>query len=137
MSVEVKVCGITRPADARAALAAGADYLGLVFAESPRRVDREAAHRLVESAPDRDVGLDQPRREPQDVAVHLLCDLAGLGQVHGGPRRAGGVECLSGEEMGQALQGRQAAFAGSGHRRLMVSDSGAHLAGEERVPPDE
>jgi phosphoribosylanthranilate isomerase len=51
-TVHVKVCGLTRAADARAARDAGADYLGLVFAESPRRVDVEAARRLVEAVPE-------------------------------------------------------------------------------------
>ena len=36
--VRVKICGITRLADARAAVDAGADALGFVFAQSPRRV---------------------------------------------------------------------------------------------------
>lgn len=46
MSVKVKICGITSADDAQAAVAAGADLLGFVFAqESPRHltVDRAAA----------------------------------------------------------------------------------------------
>ncbi|MEO7457561.1 MAG: phosphoribosylanthranilate isomerase, partial [Gemmatimonadaceae bacterium] len=36
MSVEVKVCGLTRSADAEFADAAGASYLGVIFAGGPR-----------------------------------------------------------------------------------------------------
>jgi phosphoribosylanthranilate isomerase len=48
----VKVCGITRVEDARAALEAGADWLGVVLqGESPRRIDADRA-RAIASAVD-------------------------------------------------------------------------------------
>lgn len=42
----VKICGITNLADARAAVDAGADAIGLVFADSPRQIDLEPARAL-------------------------------------------------------------------------------------------
>ncbi|MFP3880810.1 MAG: phosphoribosylanthranilate isomerase [Actinomycetota bacterium] len=38
MSLFVKICGVTNPGTARAAVAAGADAVGFVFAESSRRI---------------------------------------------------------------------------------------------------
>jgi phosphoribosylanthranilate isomerase len=46
--VEVKVCGLTRAADARAAAELGARYLGVVFAGGPRTLDAEAARRVLD-----------------------------------------------------------------------------------------
>lgn len=52
MRTRVKICGITRPSDARAAIAAGADALGLVFyPPSPRHVSVEKALEIVDSLP--------------------------------------------------------------------------------------
>lgn len=52
MRTRVKICGITRPEDAIAAAACGADAVGLVFYErSPRRVDVARAVEIVAALP--------------------------------------------------------------------------------------
>ncbi len=52
MSVKVKICGITNADDAQAAVAAGADLLGFVFAEeSPRHVTVEQVVEITRSVP--------------------------------------------------------------------------------------
>ncbi|MBA2627475.1 MAG: phosphoribosylanthranilate isomerase [Gemmatimonadales bacterium] len=50
MAVEAKVCGLTRPEDVRAAADAGATYLGIVLAASPREVTPAHAADLVRAA---------------------------------------------------------------------------------------
>ena len=53
-----KICGLTRPEDARAACEAGAIYGGLIFAEgSPRQVDIAQAQKVIAAAPLRYVGV--------------------------------------------------------------------------------
>lgn len=47
----VKICGITNIEDAMAAVDAGADALGFVFAESPRKVDAATAQSIIEQLP--------------------------------------------------------------------------------------
>ena len=84
MRVRVKICGITRPEWARAAAEAGADAIGLVFAESPRRVTPEDAGRIVQVLPPwvAPVGVfvDESPAAIRDVAAQ-----AGLAavQLHG------------------------------------------------------
>lgn len=49
--IRVKICGITRVQDAVAAAEEGADYVGLIFAKSPRRVPAETARAIVKELP--------------------------------------------------------------------------------------
>ncbi|HSA57122.1 MAG TPA: phosphoribosylanthranilate isomerase, partial [Gemmatimonadaceae bacterium] len=55
----VKFCGLTRAEDVAHAVALGADYVGVVFAPSPRRVSVEDAARLLDGVrvPVRRVGV--------------------------------------------------------------------------------
>jgi phosphoribosylanthranilate isomerase len=47
---KVKFCGMTRPQDAALGAEIGASYIGVIFAESPRRVDPQAAKAIFEAA---------------------------------------------------------------------------------------
>ena len=50
MAAKVKICGLTRPEDARAAAGAGAAFLGVVFAGGPRLVTPTRAADIVSAA---------------------------------------------------------------------------------------
>jgi len=83
--VRSKICGITRIEDALAAVAAGADAIGLVFyAKSPRAVSIEQAAAILQALPPfvTSVGLfvDMPRAELQALLQRLPLDLL---QFHG------------------------------------------------------
>ncbi len=51
MTPRIKICGMTREADALYAAALGVDALGFVFAESPRRVTPETVQRINRAIP--------------------------------------------------------------------------------------
>ncbi len=51
MRVKVKICGITEIESALAAVEAGADALGFVFASSKRKVDRQTVRNICASLP--------------------------------------------------------------------------------------
>lgn len=80
--VQVKVCGITSIEAARAAVDAGADYLGLIFTRSVRRVIPSRAKEFIDEVPANWVGVfsdDDPA-----TIVELADDLdLGVIQLHG------------------------------------------------------
>jgi len=80
----VKICGITRPEWARVAAEAGADAVGLIFAESPRRIGPEQAAGIIDVLPPwvAPVGVfvDAPPAEVRHLAERLR--LAAV-QLHG------------------------------------------------------
>ncbi len=70
--MKVKICGITSIEDARATVAAGADYLGVILAESPRRVTLAQAVEIVRSVA---AGLTTPVLVVRDWPVGQLIDV--------------------------------------------------------------
>jgi phosphoribosylanthranilate isomerase len=82
--VKVKICGVCRLEDARAAVAFGADFLGLNFhAASPRCVTAEMAEEIAAAVPGTPlvgVFVDAPRAEVEEIAARV--GLAAL-QFHG------------------------------------------------------
>ncbi|HXL15252.1 MAG TPA: phosphoribosylanthranilate isomerase [Methylomirabilota bacterium] len=51
MRTRIKVCGITTPDDGAMAARAGADYVGVVLTESPRRITAERAREIAIALP--------------------------------------------------------------------------------------
>jgi phosphoribosylanthranilate isomerase len=49
--IKIKVCGLTDPLEAKTVAEAGADAIGLVFAESPRKIDPNRARQIVQNLP--------------------------------------------------------------------------------------
>ncbi len=82
--VQVKICGITRLADAQAAIASGADALGFVFAESPRKVSPQTAREITRQMPPfvTTVGVFVNERPSKIREIMNFCGLD-LVQLHG------------------------------------------------------
>jgi phosphoribosylanthranilate isomerase len=78
----IKVCGITSEDAARAAVAAGADHLGLVLCASPRRMTIERAMALTAEVPASWVGVFADST-PSDVARAARSLALAAVQLHG------------------------------------------------------
>jgi phosphoribosylanthranilate isomerase len=105
----VKICGLTRPGDARLCHVAGADFLGVIFAASPRRVSVSEARAIRDAVPDAQlVGVFTEGRA-EDVAA--IAESVGLDlvQLHGSdnPERWQAVYRAAGVPVLPALTGEQ------------------------------
>jgi phosphoribosylanthranilate isomerase len=82
--VKVKVCGITNAGDACVAADAGADAIGFIFAESPRKVSIERAREIAAALPQDilkvGVFVDEEPQEVLRIAREVGLDYA---QLHG------------------------------------------------------
>ncbi len=82
--IKVKVCGITNLEDARAAIEAGADALGFVFAPSPRQVHPAKVSEIVSQLPPFicKVGVFVDADLESITGIMAMCHLD-LAQLHG------------------------------------------------------
>ncbi|WDS36463.1 phosphoribosylanthranilate isomerase [Pseudoxanthomonas sp.] len=116
MHTRIKLCGMTRPQDVRLAVELGVDYIGLIFARSPRQLGIEQAIALRSLIPD-SIGavalvMDQSADAVAAIAAQVQPDLL---QFHGNEDDAFcagfGLPFLKALPMGGALQA-EAAMAG-------------------------
>lgn len=104
MKTWIKFCGTTSLADALAAIDAGADALGFIFAPSKRRVTMDQARGILLGIPDRVERIGVFVNETQDVVAHHLTELNLTGvQLHGDESAAELVTHL-GEERRKKLR---------------------------------
>lgn len=123
--VRIKICGITRSEDARAAVALGADALGFVFYEaSPRNVDLERASAIVAELPPFvsavGVFVDPDSARVEEVLGEVRLDVL---QFHGDERPADcerfGRPYLKGIRMKPGIDPRSVARAHAGAQALL------------------
>ena len=96
MTVKVKICGVRTPAILEAAVAAGADFVGLVFfAKSPRNLGLQEAAGLAQAARGR-VGTVAVMVDPDDALIDQVAQRVrpDVLQLHGheSPERVAAIK---------------------------------------------
>lgn len=137
----IKVCGLARPSDARVALQAGADWLGVVLAPSPRRVPLERARELVARVPGPWVGVFVNAGAEDVARAAEALDLAAV-QLHGdeSPAEARRIRALAGLPVWKAVAwtgdpAPVAEWAGIADAVLLDAGGGARRGGTGRTLP--
>ncbi|MXM66865.1 phosphoribosylanthranilate isomerase [Streptomyces sp. HUCO-GS316] len=84
----IKLCGLKTEEDVDTAAEVGADAIGFMFADSPRRVDATTAIRLIERIPSHVMTVGVFRNQPVDY-IRSLANITGIGavQLHGNEER--------------------------------------------------
>jgi phosphoribosylanthranilate isomerase len=120
MTTAVKICGITNEAALDAALAAGADYVGLVFfPKSPRNLDiaraRSLRERVPRSGPCKTVALVVDPSDEQLAEIMREVD-PDLVQLHGHetPERVAAIRASFGKPVLKAIPVSSAADVAAG-----------------------
>lgn len=100
MPVEVKICGLARAVDAEYADAAGASYLGVIFAGGPRQRLPAEARATLAGRRARKVGVfaAQSPSEIGDTASQVGLDVVQL-HAEAGPERLAAVRAATGLEV--------------------------------------
>jgi len=83
---KVKFCGMTRPHDAALGAEIGASYIGVVFANGPRRVNTDAAKKILDAAGKgiRRVGVFGTN-DPEEIARMADASQLDVLQLHADP----------------------------------------------------
>ena len=106
---KVKVCGVTNAGDALAAERAGADIIGMIFAESPRRITPRRAAAIVRalrsSTLKAGVFADEPAARVNALVKKLKLDIV---QLHGSETPAY-IRRIKGARVIKAIRVRNAA----------------------------
>jgi phosphoribosylanthranilate isomerase len=121
----VKVCGLRTEADVAAAVEAGADAVGFVFATSVRQIDVETGRKLAALVPPHVLSVGVFAKMPANEAGKIAADTGiGMVQLHGGyPREAFGE--LAGQRLMRAttLTAETDVSVGAYGEELLLLDS--------------
>ncbi|MDP3789925.1 MAG: N-(5'-phosphoribosyl)anthranilate isomerase, partial [Candidatus Omnitrophota bacterium] len=84
MGTFIKICGITNLEDAESAVALGADALGFIFADSPRRIGPKKAKEIIAKIKGKALAMgvfvNEPATKVEETAEYCGLDVV---QLHG------------------------------------------------------
>jgi phosphoribosylanthranilate isomerase len=135
--VWVKICGTTNLEDAQAAVDAGADALGFVFAESPRHVQPTVAAEIAHAVPERiekvGVFVNETAKRIREIVEDVRLTAV---QLHGDESlefaaslSSQGVRVFKAIPVRGGFAARMIAFAGKGVVDAVLLDTAASLRG--------